>query len=58
MIAQFEKLKQLILDTQGDVDKAGKGNNAAITRVRAAMQKVKAVAQDVREGGLELRKGE
>jgi len=51
----FEKLKQILLDTQGDVDKFVKGNKAAGTRVRAAMQKIKSLAQEVREEVLELR---
>jgi uncharacterized protein GlcG (DUF336 family) len=55
-MTQFEKLKQLILDTQGDVDKASRGNDAAITRVRAAYQKAKSICQDGREEVLELRK--
>lgn len=44
----FDKLKQFVLDTQGDVDKAEKGNKAAKTRVRSAMQKIKSIAQEVR----------
>jgi len=57
VMTTFEKLKQILLDTQGDVDKfLNKKNQAAGTRVRAAMQQIKALAQEVREEVLELRK--
>jgi hypothetical protein len=53
----FEKLKQFVLDTQGDVDKFNKGNKSAGTRVRAAMQTIKDLTKAVRDQVLEIRKG-
>lgn len=45
----FEVLKSLVLSIQGDVEKfADKGNKAAGSRVRKAMQEVKALAQAIR----------
>ena len=44
----FDKLQDVINDCQTDVSKFVDGNNSAGTRVRKAMQAVKALAQDVR----------
>ena len=44
----YDKLQDVINDTQGDVTKFVEGNNSAGTRVRKAMQTVKSLAQDVR----------
>ena len=44
----FDELQNVINDCQTDVTKFIEGNNSAGTRVRKAMQKVKALAQDVR----------
>ena len=44
----FDKLQDLVNDTQGDVTKFEEGNNSAGTRVRKAMQNVKTLAQQVR----------
>jgi len=44
----FDELQNVINDCQTDVSKFVDGNNSAGTRVRKAMQKVKALAQDVR----------
>jgi hypothetical protein len=45
----FEVLKSLILSIEGDVNKfAEKGNKAAGSRVRKAMQEVKTLAQAIR----------
>jgi hypothetical protein len=44
----FDNLQNVINDCQTDVSKFVDGNNSAGTRVRKAMQKVKALAQDVR----------
>jgi hypothetical protein len=45
----FEKIKELVASIEGDVAKFGeKGNKAAGTRVRQAMQELKKLAQDVR----------
>ena len=44
----FDELQDVINDCQTDVTKFVEGNNSAGTRVRKAMQAVKALAQAVR----------
>ena len=44
----FDNLQDIINDCQTDVTKFVEGNNSAGTRVRKAMQNVKALAQEVR----------
>ena len=44
----FDELQDVINDCQTDVTKFVEGNNSAGTRVRKAMQNVKALAQAVR----------
>tara|TARA_R100001163_G_C4956364_1_gene122021 strand:- start:51 stop:245 length:195 start_codon:yes stop_codon:yes gene_type:complete len=44
----FDDLQDAINDCQTDVTKFVEGNNSAGTRVRKAMQAVKAMAQEVR----------
>ena len=44
----YDKLQDTINDCQSDVTKFVEGNNSAGTRVRKAMQAVKALAQEVR----------
>ena len=44
----FDQLQDAINDCQTDVTKFVEGNNSAGTRVRKAMQNVKALAQEVR----------
>ena len=44
----YDELQNVINDSQSDVTKFVGGNNSAGTRVRKAMQAVKALAQDVR----------
>ena len=44
----FDNLQDTINDCQTDVNKFVEGNNSAGTRVRKAMQAVKALAQEVR----------
>lgn len=45
----YEKLKNLVSSIEADMIKFDeKGNNAAGTRVRVAMQEIKKVAQDIR----------
>ena len=44
----FDNVQDVINDCQTDVSKFIDGNNSAGTRVRKAMQKVKALAQEVR----------
>ena len=46
---KFEQITALLEQTQGDAEKFfSKGNSAAGTRVRKAMQELKALAQEVR----------
>ena len=44
----FDSLQDAVNDCQSDVTKFVEGNNSAGTRVRKAMQNVKALAQEVR----------
>ena len=44
----FDNLQDVVNDCQTDVRKFVDGNNSAGTRVRKAMQAVKALAQEVR----------
>jgi len=44
----FDELQDSVNDCQTDVTKFVEGNNSAGTRVRKAMQTVKALAQEVR----------
>lgn len=52
---EYEHLRKLVEQCAEDVAKAEGGNKAAGTRVRKAMQDVKAAAQDVRKTILEAR---
>ena len=51
----YDRLVKLVEEIAEDVRKAEGGNKAAGTRVRKAMQDVKAAAQDLRKGILESR---
>jgi|WetSurMetagenome_2_1015567.scaffolds.fasta_scaffold1844559_1 hypothetical protein len=51
----FDKLKILVAAAEEDVAKVDGGNKAAGTRVRKAMQEIKAAAQDVRVKVLEAK---
>ena len=44
----FDELQDAVNDCQSDITKFIEGNNSAGTRVRKAMQEVKALAQEVR----------
>ena len=44
----FDSLQDVVNDCQTDIIKFVEGNNSAGTRVRKAMQTVKALAQEVR----------
>ena len=44
----FDDLQDTINDCQSDITKFVEGNNSAGTRVRKAMQEIKALAQEVR----------
>jgi len=52
---EYEELKVLVAEIEGDIDKADGGNRAAGTRVRKQMQKVKQASQVVRNRILEIR---
>ena len=52
---EYENLKVLVAEIEGDINKAEGGNRAAGTRVRKQMQKVKQTAQLVRNRILEIR---
>ncbi len=45
---EFDQLQDVINDCQTDVTKFIEGNNSAGTRVRKAMQTIKALAQGIR----------
>ncbi len=52
---EYDRLKELVCAAEDDLLKAEGGNKAAGTRVRKAMQDIKAAAQDVRKKILEVR---
>jgi hypothetical protein len=54
-VDEYEKLKRLVAEAEGDYQKAIGGNKAAGTRVRKSMQDIKAQAQAIRVRVLESR---
>jgi hypothetical protein len=54
-VDEYEKLKRLVAEVEGDYQKAIGGNKAAGTRVRKSMQEIKAQAQAIRVRVLETR---
>lgn len=55
-MSKYEDLKAKIDEIEEDVGKFyDKGNNAAGTRIRKAMQEVKALAQDIRKEVQEIK---
>jgi len=47
---KFNKLKELVMEIEGDADKFyNKGNNAAGTRVRKGLQDLKSLSQELRQ---------
>ena len=52
---EYEDLKRLVNEVEGDINKAQGGNKAAGTRVRKQMQNIKKAAQEVRNKILEIR---
>jgi hypothetical protein len=52
---EYEDLKVLVAEIEGDIDKADGGNRAAGTRVRKQMQRIKQASQLVRNRILEIR---
>lgn len=55
VVTEYNKLKEIVEGCAGDVDKFEHDNKAAGTRVRKAMQEVKAQAQTVRQAVLKKR---
>ena len=55
MLETYEQIKNLVVVLEDDVRKASGGNRAAGTRVRKAMQELKAMAQTLRVKVLEDR---
>tara|TARA_B100001750_G_C15380737_1_gene532312 strand:+ start:258 stop:434 length:177 start_codon:yes stop_codon:yes gene_type:complete len=51
----YDRLQELVRNVADDMAKCEGGNKAAGTRVRKAMQEIKASAQDVRKEVLNLR---
>ena len=51
----FDELVEVLEAVKPDVEKADRGNKAAGTRVRSAMQQLKKAAQEVRKEILGLR---
>lgn len=48
-MSRFDELKDFVAGLEGDFDKFyAKGNKAAGTRLRKAMQELKALAQEIR----------
>jgi len=54
-VQSFDTLVQIIEDAKKDVERADRGNKAAGTRVRKAMQALKKQAQAVRADVLNMR---
>jgi hypothetical protein len=54
-VDEYEKLKRLVAEAEGDYQKAIGGNKAAGTRVRKSMQDIKAQSQAIRVRVLESR---
>jgi hypothetical protein len=54
-VDEYEKLKRLVAEGEGDYQKAIGGNKAAGTRVRKSMQDIKSQAQAIRVRVLESR---
>lgn len=52
---EFDELKRMVAEAEGDVQKAEGGNKAAGTRVRKKMQEIRAAAQELRKKVLESR---
>jgi len=45
---EFNKLKEIIVNCESDIDKFNNGNKVAGTRIRKTMQEVKKQAQEIR----------
>ncbi len=55
MTQNYDNLLACVESVRPDMEKAEKGNKAATSRGRKAMQEVKAIAQELRKEMLELR---
>lgn len=55
-MTKLQELSQLLISVQEDADKFEKGNKAAGTRLRKAMQEVKNLAQEIRKDVSEVKK--
>ena len=55
MTQNYKNLVAAVEAVRPDMEKAEKGNKAATSRVRKAMQEIKAIAQELRKEMLELR---
>jgi len=58
VIEEFNEVIGMINIITHDVQKASRGNNAAIVRVRKHMQKIKAGCNNVRKAAINVRKNE
>ena len=52
---KFQELVDIMFSAQEDAEKFEKGNSAAGTRLRAKMQEVKNLAQDIRKNVSEVK---
>ena len=55
MTQNYDNLVSTVEALRPDMEKAEKGNKAATSRVRKAMQEVKSIAQEIRKEMLQLR---
>ena len=55
IMQEYETLKTLVAEIEGEVIKAQSGNKAAGTRVRKQMQQIKQTAQEIRKAIIELK---
>lgn len=56
-MSKFSEIEALVASLKPDADKTyEKGNKAAATRVREGMQKLKTLAQEVRQEVLDIKK--
>ena len=56
--SKMNEMMQTLISTAVDVEKFHQGNKSAGTRIRAAMQDIKTIAQDVRVEVQAIKKGE
>ena len=56
--SKMNEMMQTLISTAVDVEKFHQGNKSAGTRIRAAMQDIKTIAQDVRVEVQAIKNGE